>query len=207
MGKKITGKKIKRKIDSPIGPVTLLAEHGAIVGIYFGDICIDDACLDNACLENACLDNACFDNACFGNAYSGNAYSGDHNKHASCQEDYPVLDQCEQELSAYFAGELQRFTTPIQAKGTPFREKVWEALCQINYGETASYKDIAIKIGNPKSVRAVGGANHNNPISIIIPCHRVIGADGSLTGYGGGLEAKKWLLELEEKRKAVVYGR
>ena len=111
------------------------------------------------------------------------------------------LDLCEKELNAYFAGKLRQFTVPVKAKGTPFRERVWDELCQIPYGETASYKDIAERIGNPKAVRAVGGANHNNPISIIIPCHRVIGASGSLTGYGGGLEAKKLLLELEANNK------
>ena len=108
-----------------------------------------------------------------------------------------LLNQCEKELSAYFEGTLKEFTVPVRADGTPFRMKVWEELRKIPYGEVSSYKDIANAIGNPKAVRAVGGANHNNPISIIIPCHRVIGADGSLTGYGGGLDAKKYLLELE----------
>jgi len=115
--------------------------------------------------------------------------------------DSPVLDLCEKELAAYFKGELQHFTVPVIAEGTDFRKKVWEILRRIPYGETASYKDIALSLGSPKSVRAVGGANHNNPISIIVPCHRVIGASGSLTGYGGGLEAKQWLLELEAKHK------
>lgn len=108
-----------------------------------------------------------------------------------------VLDICEEELAEYFAGKRKTFTVPISAKGTPFREKVWDALNTIEYGKTVSYLDIARQIGNAKAVRAVGGANHNNPISIIIPCHRVIGANRSLTGYGGGLDAKKWLLELE----------
>ena len=112
-----------------------------------------------------------------------------------------VLDECEKELNEYFAGKRKVFTVPIKAEGTPFREKVWDALCQVPYGETASYLDIAVAIGNPKAVRAVGGANHNNPISIIIPCHRIIGSDGSLTGYGGGLSAKEWLLDFEAKYK------
>jgi len=128
-------------------------------------------------------------------------YFGEAYKDVQLKDNDAVLDQCEKELTAYFAGELQKFTVPVRAIGTPFRMQVWEVLSRIPYGETVSYRDIAIGIGNPKSVRAVGGANHNNPISIIIPCHRVIGANGSLTGYGGGLDAKKWLLELEVKHR------
>ena len=108
-----------------------------------------------------------------------------------------VLELCEQELAAYFEGKLKEFTVPIRPTGTPFRMTVWEELRRIPYGETATYKEIAQRIGNPKAVRAVGGANHHNPIAIIIPCHRVIGADGSLTGFGGGIDIKRRLLELE----------
>ena len=112
-----------------------------------------------------------------------------------------VFDLCSEELAAYFDGRLQHFSVPFLARGTLFRELVWGALLRIPYGETVSYRDIAVDIGNPRSVRAVGGANHNNPISIIIPCHRVVGANGSLTGYGGGICAKRWLLDLEAKYK------
>jgi len=109
-----------------------------------------------------------------------------------------ILDQAEHELQAYFAGQLRDFTVPINLQGTAFRKQVWQALLTVKYGKTASYKDIAVAVGNPKAVRAVGGANHNNPISIIVPCHRIIGANGSLTGYGGGLETKRWLLDFEK---------
>jgi methylated-DNA-[protein]-cysteine S-methyltransferase len=109
-----------------------------------------------------------------------------------------VLDLCTRELDAYFTGTLREFTVPIKAIGTTFRERVWEELKKIPYGEKISYKELAKRIENPAAIRAVGGANHHNPISIIIPCHRVIGADGSLTGYGGGLHRKKFLLELEQ---------
>jgi methylated-DNA-[protein]-cysteine S-methyltransferase len=108
-----------------------------------------------------------------------------------------VLDLCKRELDAYFAGELREFSVPIKAEGTEFRKRVWGELCRIPYGETISYKELAKRIGNPAAVRAVGGANHHNPINIIIPCHRVIGADGSLTGYGGGIENKDFLLKHE----------
>jgi methylated-DNA-[protein]-cysteine S-methyltransferase len=107
------------------------------------------------------------------------------------------------QLDAYFAGELEEFDLPLAPSGTPFQLRVWEELQRIPLGETISYSELAERIGNPKTVRAVGLANGRNPISIIVPCHRVIGADGSLVGYGGGLERKRWLLEHEE----VVSGR
>ncbi len=101
------------------------------------------------------------------------------------------------EFEAYFAGRLQRFTLPLAARGTAFQQAVWRALCDIPYGETRSYGDIARAIGKPSAVRAVGAANGRNPLSIIIPCHRVIGQNGSLTGYAGGLPIKQALLTLE----------
>jgi len=110
-----------------------------------------------------------------------------------------VLEQCANELKAYFARELKEFTVPIKPAGTAFREKVWQALQTIPYGETISYKELAVRVGNPAASRAVGGANHHNPINIIIPCHRVIGAGGKLTGYGGGLGNKEFLLNLERE--------
>ena len=108
-----------------------------------------------------------------------------------------VIETCFRELDAYFAGKLKEFSVSLTVSGTDFRLKVWEALRHIPYGTVISYKNLAENTGNPKAVRAVGGANHHNPISIIIPCHRVIGADGSLTGYGGGPDMKERLLLLE----------
>jgi methylated-DNA-[protein]-cysteine S-methyltransferase len=101
------------------------------------------------------------------------------------------------QLAAYFAGERTDFDLPLSPSGTPFQLSVWRALLSIPYGETISYRELARRIGNAKAVRAVGAANGRNPIPIIVPCHRVIGADGSLTGYGGGLPRKRLLLELE----------
>jgi len=112
-------------------------------------------------------------------------------------EDSAVLEKVKHELDLYFAGKLKEFTVPVNPAGTAFRKTVWQALQAIPYGKTVSYKELAVQIGNPKAVRAVGGANHNNPISIIIPCHRVIGANGKLVGYGGGLGVKEFLLKLE----------
>lgn len=112
-----------------------------------------------------------------------------------------LLEQAEEELHEYFAGNLREFTIPIKANGTPFQEKVWHALCQIPYGLTWSYEQLAIRIGQPSASRAVGLANGANPISIIIPCHRVINKDGQPGGYGGGKWRKEWLLALEQQVK------
>lgn len=111
-----------------------------------------------------------------------------------------ILKQCMKELDEYFSGSRKVFDVKAKNKsGTEFRHKVWDVLTTIDYATTKSYKDVAQLIGNPKAVRAVGSANHNNNISIIIPCHRVIGTSGSLTGYGGEIWRKEWLLEHEKK--------
>ena len=107
------------------------------------------------------------------------------------------------QLTEYFLGKRKAFAFPIEMQGTDFQKKVWQALCDIPYGETRSYQEIAIAIGNPKACRAVGMANNKNPIAIAVPCHRVIGANGSLVGYAGGLPMKTALLELEKKNKNV----
>ncbi len=104
------------------------------------------------------------------------------------------------QLTEYFEKKRRMFDLPLKAEGTEFQMKVWNALQTIPYGETCSYADIARKIGNPNAFRPVGGANHKNPIMIVIPCHRVINADGGIGGYGGGIEVKKYLLDLEKKR-------
>lgn len=103
------------------------------------------------------------------------------------------------QLDAYFKGELTRFDLKLNAQGTDFQKRVWQELEKIPYGETISYGELAKRMGNPKASRAVGMANGKNPISIIVPCHRVIGKDGSLTGFGGGIDVKKTLLELEKR--------
>lgn len=109
-----------------------------------------------------------------------------------------VLNSCYEQLDEYFKGERQQFTVPYLYEGTVFQKQVWQALTTIPFGETASYKDIAQKIGNEKAVRAVGMTNSKNQISIIVPCHRVIGKNGKLTGYAGGLWRKEWLLKHEK---------
>jgi methylated-DNA-[protein]-cysteine S-methyltransferase len=109
------------------------------------------------------------------------------------------LGQALAELAAYFAGRLTAFTVPLRPRGTPFQRAVWDELVAIPYGRTVSYRALAAAVGNPAAVRAVGAANGRNPLPILIPCHRVIGADGSLTGYAGGIEKKQWLLALEQK--------
>jgi methylated-DNA-[protein]-cysteine S-methyltransferase len=103
------------------------------------------------------------------------------------------------QLTAYFAGELTSFDLPLQPAGTEFQRRVWRALCDIPYGQTVSYGGLAVALGAPSASRAVGLANGRNPISIVVPCHRVIGSDGSLTGYGGGIDRKRFLLDLERR--------
>lgn len=110
-----------------------------------------------------------------------------------------LLAMATAQLEEYFAGDRKAFDIPLKPSGTDFQLRVWDALKDIPYGETCTYKDIALAVGCPKGYRAVGMANHSNPISIIVPCHRVIGHNGKLTGYGGGLETKELLLGLEKK--------
>ncbi len=115
----------------------------------------------------------------------------------------PVLKKAADQLRAYFAGEIQSFDLPLKASGTEFQRQVWRQLSLIPYGETLSYGEMARRVGDPNACRAVGAANGRNPISIVVPCHRVIGANGSLTGFGGGIERKTKLLGFE---KAIRFG-
>ena len=122
------------------------------------------------------------------------------------QADKDMFTQAQSELEAYFEGSLHEFSTSMILEGTDFQKQVWAALQQVPFGELASYGDIAKTLGKPGAARAVGGANNANPIPIIVPCHRIIGADRSLTGFGGGLPTKKFLLDHEAKY-AVIEGR
>ena len=119
----------------------------------------------------------------------------------SCEDitvgDTPLLAQAKQELNEYFGGQRQTFSVPLKPKGTPFQQRCWEALLQIPYGETRTYGQQAAMIGSPKACRAVGMGNHCNPLPVFIPCHRVVGANGKLTGYAGGLKIKETLLKIE----------
>ena len=111
--------------------------------------------------------------------------------------DHPVLREAARQLAEYFAGARRAFDLPLAPEGNPFQRLVWDALLDIPFGRTSSYGELARRIGRPDTARAVGAANGANPIAILVPCHRVIGADGSLTGYGGGLGNKRWLLRHE----------
>ncbi len=147
---------------SPIGPLTLEEENGALTALRFQPDLPRDAA-------------------------------------TMALPSTPLLRQAAAELTAYFAGELRQFTVPLAPKGTPFQQKVWAALREIPYGETRSYKELAIAVGNEKACRAVGMANNRNPLPIFIPCHRVVGSDGKLVGYAGGLDVKTYLLGLEKE--------
>ncbi|MFE3262683.1 MULTISPECIES: methylated-DNA--[protein]-cysteine S-methyltransferase [unclassified Streptomyces] len=123
-------------------------------------------------------------------------------RHRPPQEDFgarddTLLPEVKRQLTAYFAGDLKEFDLPMRLAGTAFQRSVWEQLVRIPYGEIRSYGELADALGNPKASRAVGLANGRNPVGIIVPCHRVVGADGSLTGYGGGLDRKRRLLDFE----------
>jgi len=113
---------------------------------------------------------------------------------------WPLGEKAKGQLEEYFAGKRTTFDLPLQAQGTDFQHSVWKALQQIPFGKTCSYGEIALKIGNPKAARAIGNANNKNPIAIVVPCHRVIGANNELTGYAGGLWRKEFLLNLENKQ-------
>ncbi len=114
-------------------------------------------------------------------------------------EETELIQKCKQELDEFFEGKRKTFNLPLAPEGTAFQKKVWDALREIPYGQTRTYKDIAIAVDSPKGFRAVGMANNKNPIAIIVPCHRVIGSNGKLVGYAAGMEIKTWLLALEQR--------
>lgn len=118
------------------------------------------------------------------------------------QSDAPFAE-VRRQLAEYFAGERQQFDVPLRLAGTPFQQRVWQELTRIPFGKTITYAELARRVGNPSASRAVGHANGRNPISILVPCHRVVGADGKLTGYAGGVDKKRWLLDWERRNSVV----
>ena len=125
----------------------------------------------------------------------------DNEKYCYTEKNTEILNETEKQLNEYFWGERKKFNVPINPKGTEFQKQVWNELLKIPYGQTVTYKRIAQKIEKPNAARAVGMANHNNPIAIIVPCHRVVGSNSKLVGYAFGLEKKQFLLDLENKFK------
>lgn len=152
-------------VDSPLGPLTLVDQDGALAGLYMTE----------------------------------QRHLPDPSRHGPRND--LALPQVREQLEGYWAGTLQTFALELRVTGTPFQQKVWMALALIPYGETWTYGVLAAEIGQPSASRAVGMANGKNPVSVIVPCHRVVGSGGSLTGYGGGLERKKWLLDHEQQRR------
>ena len=118
-------------------------------------------------------------------------------------DDHPVLEAAARQLTEYFAGDRTEFDLPLDLRGTDFQLEAWRALARVPYGETRSYAEQADLIGRPGAFRAVGAANGRNPVPVVLPCHRIVGADGSLTGFGGGLDTKRRLLELERSQQAL----
>jgi O-6-methylguanine DNA methyltransferase len=127
-------------------------------------------------------------------------HNGNHASAGRSPKAVKLAQRAVRELQEYAEGRRKKFTVPLDLVGTPFQQKVWQALCEIPYGETRSYQQIARRVGNPKASRAVGMANHYNPVAIVVPCHRVIASDGSLGGYAGGLEMKRQMLRLEQSK-------
>lgn len=176
----------RKKITTPCGPLTLLCDGRALVAIRFGREADGTATGGTATATTGTMQ------ACPG--------AETRKKEILAQEvqtAQEVLAQAAREIGEYFEGERRVFTVPTAAAGTPFQQAVWNALKKIPYGETRSYGEIARQIGHPRASRAVGQANNRNPLPIVVPCHRVIGASGALTGYAGGLDIKVRLLELE----------
>lgn len=164
--------------DSPVGPLTLVVDTGHLVGCYFAD--------------HPAVGPAA------GNTLSRvEAFPDDHEETSADPGDAGLLEHTRRELDAFFARRSQAFTVPVDPRGTPFQRRVWQALRAVPHGCTVSYGHIARAIGAPAAVRAVGAANGKNPICIIIPCHRVVGASGALIGFAGGLPRKRFLLDLE----------
>ncbi|MCX4528887.1 MULTISPECIES: methylated-DNA--[protein]-cysteine S-methyltransferase [unclassified Streptomyces] len=156
-------------VDSPYGPLTLVASDGLLCGLYMT-----------------------------GQRHRP-AEESFGERVAATEEPFPEVVR---QLGSYFAGELTEFTVPVRLEGTQFQRSVWEQLVRIPYGETWSYGELAAKLGKPNASRAVGLANGKNPVGIIVPCHRVIGASGGMTGYGGGIDRKVRLLEFEAAGRA-----
>lgn len=172
-----------RTIESPLGPLRLLATDEALVGVRLPNHAVTDG-VDE--LAEA--------------APGGDGSADPTGTHDPARE---VLERAARQLDEYFAGRLRAFSVPLAMSGTPFQREVWRGLLTIPFGERRSYAWLADEIGRPRAYRAVGAANGSNPLGIIVPCHRVVGADGSLTGYGGGLDANRWLLGHE---RAVAGG-
>jgi methylated-DNA-[protein]-cysteine S-methyltransferase len=164
-----------REVSSPIGPLVLVTSSKGLCSIEFGTFARNQEKLKTW----------------------ANRWFGPYR----LQEDVQRLQPFAEQLEQYFNKERSSFEGPFDLHGTEFQKRVWHALLTVPYGKTASYKDVAEAIGSPKAVRAVGGANNRNPIPVIIPCHRVIGASGELVGYGGGLDIKVILLELESSKQ------
>jgi methylated-DNA-[protein]-cysteine S-methyltransferase len=156
--------------DSPVGPLTLTSDEGKLISVEF-------------------------ERRSRSKQGARKHRNGSGERTTGVRD--PTLDAARKQLDAYFAGRLKSFDLPLAPRGTDFQRQVWKALTRIPYGETTSYGAIARQVGEPGAARAVGAANGANPICIIVPCHRVIGADGSLTGFGGGLDRKRFLLSLE----------
>lgn len=187
----------------PLGPMLLAANDAGLCGVYFEPHSHFSGSAGWQKLEYdpaaAATSHEAESGAKFG------AAAGQDAAPARVQARRALLQETARQLDQYFARQRQSFDLPLAAQGTPFQCEVWQGLCRIPYGETWHYAQLAHEIARPRAVRAVGAANGRNPLSIIVPCHRVIGRDGTLTGYAGGLERKQFLLALEHPEQHTLF--
>jgi len=169
-------------VDSPVGPLTLVAADGAICGLYLQQRRHPPSPAFLGEDVTSCRIE-------WGDSTSSRSGS--------------LLAEAASQLGAYFAGDRTAFDLPLTLAGTPFQRTMWQALLEVPYGETVTYRELAERIGRPTAARAVGLANGRNPVSIVVPCHRVVGSSGDLTGYGGGIERKRQLLDFERSRHGL----
>ncbi len=180
-------------VQSPVGPLKITVEDGFVTGLSFHQ----EHFMDSQWASGASLSSAAQDAAFPPEDAHLNQQGGNRNNQN--RKDFNVLEQTIKELDTYFAGQLCEFTVPVRLSGTRFQQKVWQAMRNIGYGRTKTYRELAHAAGSPKAARAVGNACAANPVAIIVPCHRVLAQSG-LGGFGGGLDTKRWLLNLEGKK-------
>ena len=184
-GERSTDSTVTRVIDTPIGPLTLVADAIGLRAVTWPD---EDGTRVG-----------------LGGQLGGSEATGQSSASAGQRAAVATLDATEAQLRQYFAGERQAFDLPMHLVGTDFQQDTWRSLAQIPYGQTVSYGEQAERLGRPTAVRAVGAANGRNPLSIVLPCHRVVGANGDLTGFAAGLDTKRWLLAHESDQTPLPF--
>ena len=186
-----------RHLESPIGKLLLRSDGEALIGLHMTGLASGAAPQSRCTIRGGRASGRAGPECGSAGASLSQNHEGPLMPEGAWKQDKALFVSVVQQLEAYFAGESVSFDLPLQMDGTAFQRRVWQALCNIPFGHTISYIELARRVGNPRASRAVGGANGKNPIAVIVPCHRVIAAGGGLGGYGGGPDRKRWLLEHE----------